>query len=60
MFAVNERMNKTGQSWEEFAVANPDLLDWRNSILRRYYTEETLASQKARRMFVLPDRSLAG
>ena len=39
--------------WTEFAAANPDLLG-RPSVLLRYYREETLASDRARRGFVMP------
>ena len=39
-----------------FAARNPDLLTWRPSVLARYYREETLASDRARRTFLLPDR----
>jgi hypothetical protein len=58
MILVNQRMDETGQIWEEFASKNADLLDWRNSILKKYYREDTLNSEKARRQFVLPDRNL--
>ena len=43
-------------SWEEFAADNPDLLNWKDNILKKYYREETLASDLARKTFVLPDR----
>jgi len=49
--------NAPGADWEPFARANPDLLTWRPSILERYYLPETLASDAARRVFVLPDRA---
>ena len=42
--------------WDDFARRNPDLLTWRPSILARYYREETLASARAKRIFVMPDR----
>ena len=35
---------------------NPDLLEWKNNVLRKYYSETTLASPLARSTFVLPDR----
>jgi len=55
---VGERMlqRETGQSWDEFAARNPDLLNWKESILRKYYCEETLASDLARSVFLLPDK----
>jgi hypothetical protein len=56
-----ERMARGGEpAWEEFAACNPDLLTWKPSILDRYYTPETLGSELARRVFVMPDRIRAG
>ena len=43
-------------TWEEFEAANPDLLAWKPSILERYYSKELLASDLARRTFLMPDR----
>ena len=45
-------------TWEEFAAANSDLLTGKNHVLRRYYTDETLNSELARKIFLLPDRNL--
>jgi hypothetical protein len=58
LLLINERMHRAGrdQSWEEFAAANPDLLTWKNGLLNRYYTETTLQSELARRVFVFPDK----
>ena len=58
LLLVNERMERVGRAvrWEEFGASNPDLMTWRPSVLDRYYTPETLASDLARRAFVLPDR----
>lgn len=42
-------------TFEEFAVAHPDLLTWKPSILNRYYSKELLASDLARRTFLMPD-----
>jgi hypothetical protein len=58
MLLINERLDATGRdtSWEVFAAGNPDLLSWRPSVLDRYYREETLKSERARRTFVMPDR----
>jgi hypothetical protein len=36
-------------------VPNPDRFD-RPSVLAKYYREETLASDRARQGFVMPDR----
>ena len=58
LLLIHERMHRRGshQSWEEFAAANPDLLIWKNGILSLYYTEATLQSDLARRVFVFPDK----
>jgi hypothetical protein len=60
LLLINERMERAGRAlpWTEFARANPDLLTWRDPVLRTYYREETLRSDLARRVFVLPDRLL--
>lgn len=56
-FLIQERRARgaDGEDWEEFARRNPDLLAWKPSILDRYYRPETLGSELARRVFVLPD-----
>jgi len=61
LFLIRERMGQMdpGATWEEFVAANPDLLTWKPSILDRYYRSETLLSDLARRVFVMPDRSTA-
>ena len=51
---VNQRM-QDGETWEEFCVQNRDILAWKPSILDSYYRTETLQSDLARRVFVLPD-----
>jgi hypothetical protein len=58
LLLINERMERGGRhrSWENFASTNADLLTWRPSILTDYYQAETLASDLARRVFLLPDR----
>jgi hypothetical protein len=55
---IHERMARAGrrQEWEAFAAENSDLLVWRGGIVQRRYREETLASELAREVFVLPDR----
>jgi hypothetical protein len=61
LFLVGERRARQPQNnndWEAFAKDNQDLLDWKNNALKRYYSEATLASDLARRTFVLPDRGL--
>ena len=58
---IHERMNRAGQSltWEEFASTNPDLLTWTDSILKQYYRDETLSSERARKIFLFPDKAPA-
>jgi hypothetical protein len=58
LFLIHERLKRCGarQNWQEFAEANRDLLDWQNNVLKKLYREETLFSEFARRVFVLPDK----
>jgi hypothetical protein len=44
---------------KEFATENKDLLKGKGHVLKEYYTDETLKSDLARKIFILPDRSLA-
>lgn len=54
-----ERGDPAGrESFAAFAAQNADLLTWKPSALAPYYREETLASDLARRVFLLPDRHL--
>ncbi len=56
VFLIHERMMKNGASdWQTFAAANPDLLDWKDSILSRYYSKSVLDSDLARQVYVMPD-----
>ena len=59
MLLIRERMARGGQerSWPQFAANNPDLMSWKDSILNKYYRDETLNSELAKRTFVFPDRS---
>ena len=62
LLLIRERLARQSASdtdipeWERFAAQNPDLLNWKNNVLKQYYTEETLASDLARKTFVFPDR----
>ena len=47
-----------GSVWTEFAAASTDLFN-KPSVLRKYYREETLASDRARRSFVMPESRLS-
>jgi hypothetical protein len=59
LFLIHERMARTpSTNWEDFVRENFDLLTWKDGILSRYYCEETLQSELARGVFVLPDKSL--
>jgi len=57
LFIVSERVARAGetQTWEHFRATNPDLLDCKTPLLRRYYRDETLASAFARERFLMPD-----
>ena len=58
---ILERMERGGrdQDWETFAASNPDLLGKGRSILSAYYQADTLNSDLARSIFLLPDRRTA-
>ncbi|HEV2315777.1 MAG TPA: hypothetical protein VGR94_10755 [Candidatus Acidoferrales bacterium] len=60
MFLIRERLARTGwdQTWKEFSAANADLLTWKDNVLKKYYREETLASDLAKTVFLFPDKSL--
>ena len=59
LLIIADRMSAGSSSvWTEFAAANPDLFN-KPSVLRKYYREETLASDRARHGFVMPDASWA-
>lgn len=56
LLLIHERMARGPASdFETFAAANEDLLARHPSVLERYYLPETLASDLARRTFLLPD-----
>jgi len=57
LFLIRERMARTGsgQSWDEFAASNADLLNWKDNVLKKYYRAETLSSDLARSTFLFPD-----
>jgi hypothetical protein len=55
MFLIHDRMARASfETFEKFAAANPDLF---NGILEKYYRKETLSSDLARRVFVMPDQT---
>lgn len=57
LFLINERMRRANRSlsWDEFSSQNPDLLTWKDSVLKKYYRAETLASDFAKYTFLFPD-----
>jgi len=60
LLLIRERMARAGcrQTWAEFAAANTDLVSSKDGVLKKYYRSETLASDLARRTFLLPDKAL--
>lgn len=57
LLLVHERQaRQPAATWTTFAAANGDLLTWKPSILESLYAADTLESDIARRVFVLPDR----
>lgn len=59
LFLIRQRMALCSSAeWEEFAQKNPELLVWKDGVLNRYYQPETLKSDLARNVFVLPDKCI--
>jgi hypothetical protein len=56
LFVIHERLGGEGEDFEAFAARHPDLFRSHPSVLDRYYRPETLASDLARRKFLMPDR----
>lgn len=56
-FLIYERIERSEepQTWEEFAASNSDLLTRQKEVLPQYYRAETIASDFAKKVFVLPD-----
>jgi hypothetical protein len=56
LIKIAERSRAEAASdWDAFKSANPDLFAWNPSLIDQYYSKSRLASDEARRMFVLPD-----
>lgn len=55
LLLIHERMGDHAD-FDSFRAANPELFRWKPSVLDEYYRPETLHSDEARRVFVLPDR----
>lgn len=61
MFVIHERVLAAPDAdYPAFRGANRDLFEWPGGPLERYYRPETLASDRARRGFVMPDRIQRG
>ena len=58
LMIAERQARQPADTWEQFEAGNPDLLTWKPSILRRYYSEELLASELARRTFLMPDKGV--
>lgn len=58
IFLIHERIQRSdeNQSWEEFASLNADLLNWNDGVMKSYYSEEILKSDRARKIFLFPDK----
>jgi hypothetical protein len=56
LLLLAERLGDAQEAFDAFAARNPALLAWNPSLLDRYYKQETLASERARSLFLLPDR----
>ena len=58
LLLIRERMARAGrpETWGEFAAKNADLMSWQDNILRKYYRDETLASELAKTTFLFPDK----
>lgn len=60
LFKIAERRDESAGDWHDFRDRNADLLArGGSSVLYRFYSRETLASERARKAFVLPDRLAA-
>jgi hypothetical protein len=58
MLLIAERLADARHlGWTDFAARNPDLLRRQPSVLAQFYSDDVLASDLARRSFVLPDRT---
>ena len=57
LFKIAERRDEFPGDWFEFKRRNPDLFALgKSSLLYRFYSRETLESERASNAFVLPDR----
>ena len=56
LFLINERVEENQDAdWDTFCSDNPDLFERDLAAILRYYSPELLFSDRAKRMFVMPD-----
>jgi hypothetical protein len=57
IFLIRERLARGNRkvTWEQFQSENPDLMTWKDSVLKKYYCDETLTSPLAKQIFLFPD-----
>jgi hypothetical protein len=61
LLLIRERLaRREAADFDEFRRLNPDLFTWKPSLLDEYYTPETLWSELAREVFVMPDKGVVG
>ena len=60
LLLIRERMAKAEnhKSGLHLSAANGDLLNWKDNVLKKYYRDETLASDLAKRIFLFPDKTV--
>jgi hypothetical protein len=60
LLLIHERRERgtpeSRENWEAFTLQNADLFGWNPSVLTRYYRQETLQSDLARTVFLMPDK----
>src|SRR4051812_43685451 len=56
MIIIGERLDGArALTWDAFAARNPDLLRRQPSVLSQFYSDDVLASPRARETFVMPE-----
>jgi hypothetical protein len=56
LLLISDRQaRRPAATWDQFEAENADLLAWQPSVLDRYYSKELLASELARKAFLMPD-----
>jgi hypothetical protein len=56
---IHERIARMGRpaTWEDFARGNEDLVRGGKKLLQKFYRDETIGSEFAKRTFVFPDQN---